>query len=319
MRFAYPYLLLCIPVVLFLFFYRKKSGAIKFSRVSILRKTAKSKVHKIGRYLVLLSAILIIVALARPQIEKSILPIKEEGIDIAMVLDVSESMASVDFEPNRLAVAKDTIKAFIEKRYSDRLSFIIFSGNAYTRIPLTLDRDIINSSLDEVNTSMMQEKGTAIGMAISVGLNRLKDSDAETKIMILVTDGDNNAGAIDPHTASQLAKDLGIRIYTIGVGSDVTKLPYNYFGQTRYQVYEDGLNEELLMEIAETTDGQFYRAKDEAALETIFEEINKLEKSDFDQNDFMDYRELSYSLLKLGLILLLVGLFIDKYVYIKIP
>ncbi len=278
--------------------------------------------HRIGDVLLTIGLCVLIVAMARPpQLPSNIMPMKGEGIDIAMVLDVSGSMESVDFEPNRLEVARKTIKDFIDGRYDDRIGFIVFAGTAYTRIPLTLDHEVVRQSLLEVGTESVSEEGTAIGMAISVGVNRLKKSQAESKIMILVTDGDNNAGgAINPETASDLARELDIKIYTIGVGTDETILPYNYFGQIRYQTVDSGLNEPLLKSIAETTDGRYYRATDGGeSLDEIFKEIDDLERTDFDREEFRLYDELAFDLIKIGLGVLLLGFFFKRYYYIQIP
>ena len=186
-------------------------------------------IYKLGRYLTALSCVLLIMALARPQLSQNIIPASHRGIDIALILDVSGSMLSVDFEPNRLEVARQTMEDFIEKRSYDRISLIVFAGTAYTRVPLTLDHNIVKESLEDVNTESVDRDGTAIGTAISVGLNRLKKSDSPSKVIILVTDGDNNAGTINPDMASSLAKELGIRVYPIGVGTDKTIMPTKFW------------------------------------------------------------------------------------------
>lgn len=320
-RFASWYFLLFIPILPVLFFMLKKKAALKFSSVKMLQASGmkKSIRHLIGKLLICLSMILLITAMARPQRLDEDAPVSGQGIDIAMVLDVSGSMQSVDFQPSRLAVAVDTIDSFVGDRPQDRISFIIFAGTAYTRIPLTLDHELIRQSLREVGTESVNEDGTAIGMAISVGLNRLKKSDAASRIMVLVTDGDNNAGAINPATASALAADMGVKIYTIGVGTDQTIIPVNVFGQIRYQRAEGGLNEALLQEIAQTTGGQYYRAKDAAGLNQIFDNINQLEKSEFNRDNFRQYTELAFDLIKIALILLVLGLFFDRFYFVQVP
>jgi Ca-activated chloride channel family protein len=242
-----------------------------------------------------------------------------QGIDIAVLLDVSGSMQSVDFEPNRLEVARETIDNFVAQRPNDRISLIVFAGTAYTRIPLTLDHNIVRESLAGVSFESVNEDGTAIGMAVSVGLNRLKKSDAPSRIMILITDGDNNAGAIDPVTASNLARDLGIRIYTIGVGSDTLILPVQGFGMTQYRQYPGGFDEALLEQIADTTGGQYFKAVDSQALSKIFDTINRLEKTEFQDDNFKEYNELAFPFIAAALILLLIGIVLDKYYFIQIP
>jgi Ca-activated chloride channel family protein len=320
-RFLNWYFLLLIPAVIYLFLIRRKKSALKFSSVKILENGGMKKTikHRIGKFVITAAVVLLIIALARPQVLEGNLPVHEKGIDIAVVLDVSGSMQSVDFEPNRLAVALETIDKFVQQRPQDRISLIIFAGTAYTKIPLTLDHNIIRESLKEVSTESVNEDGTAIGMAISVGINRLKKSDAVSKIMLLVTDGDNNAGAISPEAASELAKELGIKIYTIGVGTDKTIIPVKVFGQTRYQQMEGGLNEELLQAIADTTGGQYYRAKDSKTLDAIFNNINRLEKTGFEQDHFRQYTDFAFIFIKIGLAMLLAGIFLDRYYFVQIP
>lgn len=310
-RFDNWYFLLAIPLIVFLFLFNKKKSALKFSSVKILKNSVSSKTikHKIGRYIIGLGIVLLVVALARPQLTERSSSITQKGIDITMALDVSTSMEAVDIQPNRLEAAKSTIDNFIDKRKWDRLSLVIFAGTAYTRIPLTLDHDILRESLQEVTYKSVNQDGTAIGMAISVGLNRLKKSDTKSRIMILLTDGDNNYGSINPETASELAEELGVKIYTIGVGSDEVVFPY----------MKSDLNEELLQKIADKTGGKYYRAKDPQTLAEIFDEIDKLEKTEFDQDNFKQYTELAYILIIIALLLLTVGIFLDKYYYIQIP
>jgi len=321
MRFAnWPYLLL-IPVLLYLFSGKRKKAALGFSNISVIRAAGLKETikGKIGRYIILAGLILFCLALARPQLLDQSLSLKREGIDIALVLDVSGSMRSVDFEPSRLEAARETMDKFIRERSQDRISLVIFAGTAYTRIPLTLDHNILRASLQEVDVTSVNQDGTAIGMGISVALNRLKKSEAESKVVVLVTDGVNNAGSIDPLTAARLASEMGVRIYTIGVGTDETIMPVYIMGQKRYQRYAGGLDEELLREIAETTGGKYYRARDPKALDNIFKEINRLEKTSFERDNFQQYRELAYPLILAGLFLILIGLFLDRYYYIRIP
>lgn len=321
-QFATLYLLLLIPLIVFLFLMRKNKSVLKFSSVKLLESAGMKKTvkHKIGKYIILSGLIVLVIALARPQLPQKAGPTSQKGIDITMALDVSETMQSVDFEPNRLEGAKKTIEDFIKGRADDRISLVIFAGTAYTRVPLTLDHNILRESLTGVNIKSVNQGGTAIGMAISAGLNRLKKSDSASKIMILLTDGDNNAGDIDPTTASELAKELGVRLYTIGVGTDQALMAVDIGGQIVHQPVEGGkLNEELLKKISENTGGQYFRAKDPQTLSQVFSTINKLEKSNFQQDNFIQYFELAYYLIIIGLLLLLAGIFIDKYYFVQIP
>lgn len=321
MRFESWYFLLLIPVVISLMFYQKHQHSIKYSNVQMLKKSGMGKTikHKIGDVLITIALCSFVIALARPQVPNAIMPIQGQGIDIVTVLDVSGSMQSVDFEPNRLEVARETIQNFISARYEDRIGLVIFAGTAYTRIPLTLDHEVVQQSLSEVNTDSVSEEGTAIGMAISVGVNRLKKSEAASKVMILVTDGDNNAGAINPETASLLASELDIKIYTIGVGSDQTIMPYSYFGRTQYKTVESSLDEALLQGIADTTGGQYFRADEARALEGIFDEINQLEQTDFDRDKFQLYDEWAFLFIRMGLVFLLLGFFFKRYYFVQVP
>ncbi|HEY9060232.1 MAG TPA: VWA domain-containing protein [Pseudobacteroides sp.] len=320
-RFANWYFLLIVPLIAYLLLMKRNKSFLKFSSIKLLESAGMQKTvkHKIGKYIILAGLTILVIALARPQLPQKDSPVSQKGVDITMALDVSGTMQSVDFEPSRLEVARKTIEDFIKGRNEDRLSLVIFAGAAYTRVPLTLDHNILRESLAGVTSKSVNQDGTAIGMAISVGLNRLKKSDSTSKIMILVTDGDNNAGEIDPNTASDLAKELGVKIYTIGVGTDRTVIPVEYFGETRYQQVEGGLNEELLKNVAQATGGQYYRAKDPQALAQIFSTIDKLEKSKFQQDNFMQYHELAFILIGIGLLLLLVGIFFDKYYFVQIP
>lgn len=320
-QFANWWFLLLIPVVIYLFLTAKKKQGLQFSSVKLLKSADNRKTikHKIGKILILCGIILSLAALARPQTTIRTDLIQQQGIDIAMLLDVSGSMQSVDFEPNRLEVARGTIDDFIAGRTGDRISLVIFAGTAHTRIPLTLDRNIVRESLANVTTESVNQDGTAIGMAISVGLNRLSRSDAASRIMILVTDGDNNAGTIDPVTASNLAAESGIRIYTIGIGSDTLILPVEAFGQTQYRQYQGGFNEDLLKQIAETTGGQYFRALDAKALAQIFDTIDQLEKTEFDDDNFKEYNELAFPLIAMALVLLAAGIIFDRYYFLQIP
>ncbi len=315
------YFLLLIPVFIYIFLCRKEKSAMKFSSVKLLMSSGMNKTikHKIGRAVIVTGLAVLALAMARPQLTQNTGPVRQNGIDIAALLDVSGSMQSVDFQPNRLEAAKKTTEDFVAERPEDRISLVIFAGTAYTRIPLTLDHNIVRESIEEITAEAVNEDGTAIGTAISVGLNRLKKSEAASKIMILVTDGDNNAGTIAPDTACELAKEMGIKIYTIGVGTDKTIIPVKGLGQTQYQQVEGGLNEDLLKRIADTTGGRYFRARDLKALSQIYSTINMLEKTEFKHDNFTEYTELAYSLIGIALVLLLAGIFLDRYYFIRIP
>ena len=321
-RFAGWWFLLFIPAVIYLFFAVKKKRGLKFSSVKLLKRAGGGKTikHKIGKALVFCGVILSLTALARPQTTLLFDIFNRQGIDIAVLLDVSGSMQSVDFEPTRMEAARKTVDDFIAQRPSDRISLIVFAGTAHTRIPLTLDNNIVRESLAAVTTDSVKTDGTAIGMAVSVGVNRLKKSAAPSRIMILLTDGENNAGEIDPLTAANLARDLGIRIYTIGVGTDSLILPVqDFWGRTQYQQYPGGFDEALLEQIADITGAQYFKATDPKALEKVFATINQLEKTEFSDDNFREYNELAFPLIKAALALLFIGIILDRFIFVQIP
>lgn len=316
----WPFLLL-IPLIIYLFFFMKKKRvtALKYPSVRMLVSGSMKKtiLHKVGRYLIVLGLIAATIAMSRPQGIKAHGTGSQSGIDIAVVLDVSLSMQSVDFKPNRLEVAKKTIDEFIAKRTQDRIALIVFKATAHTVIPLTHDHNVLRDALMEAGDDSVAEDGTAIGMAMAVGLNRLKKSDAVSKIIILVTDGENNAGDIDPVTAAEMARELGIKVYPIGVGTNRMILPIE--GTDEYEIYEGGIDEELMRNIARTTGGEYYRANTTSMLPRIFSKIDELEKTEFDHGVVYEYTELGFVYIKIALILLASGIFMDRLLFIRIP
>lgn len=234
---------------------------------------------------------LLIVALARPQTDKGQESITTEGIDIVLTLDVSGSMQAEDFDPNRLEAAKRVAADFIRGRKNDRIGLVVFAGHSVTQAPLTLDYDVLLSLLDRVKIGMLQEDGTAIGMAIANSVNRLRDSEAKSKVIILLTDGVNNRGEIDPLTAANLAQALDLRIYTIGAGSQgraYITVDDLFLGKRRVPIQAD-LDEETLQKVAELTDGAYFRATDEASLARIYDDIEQLETTKIDVKQYTDY------------------------------
>ncbi|MEN8839117.1 MAG: VWA domain-containing protein [Flavobacteriales bacterium] len=228
----------------------------------------------------MLALSLIIIALARPQKVLDDDTIKEEsieGIDIVISMDISESMKALDFKPNRLGAAKKAAKEFIEKRPNDRIGLVVYEGESYTACALTTDHDNLLNRLENLESGKL-EGGTAIGMGIATGINRLRDSEAKSKVIILLTDGENNTGKIHPITASGYAKEMGVRVYTVGVGTTgKVRMPGGFpFGNS---YIDSKLDEEMLKEIAENTGGNYFRAKNVTQLQLIYQEIDKLEKS----------------------------------------
>lgn len=234
-----------------------------------------------------LALLCIVIALARPQRSNERVEQFTEGIDILMVMDISESMDLQDFTPNRLEAAKRTAVDFINGRFGDRIGMVIFAGEAYSLAPLTNDYELLTSLISEISFDMIEPKGTAIGSAIAAGTNRLKDVETPSKVMILLSDGESNAGNVDPLFAAQLASAFNIKIYTIAVGKDGL-VPYgtDFFG--RPQMVESYLDETTLREIARIGNGEFYRAADANTLQQIFDRIDTLEKAEIQENRYKE-------------------------------
>jgi Ca-activated chloride channel family protein len=312
-RFASPYFLLLLallPVLAYYSFRKRQTAAIRFSDVSLLRGVGQSR-RIARRYLLpilrMLALALLIVALARPQSGKVTTEVNAEGIDIMLALDISSSMKAEDFKPeNRLHVAKEVIKQFVNGRTNDRIGLVVFSKQSFTQCPLTLDYGVLLSFLDQVDFGMIED-GTAIGMALANCVNRLRDSKSKSRIIVLLTDGINNAGEIDQLTAAEIAKAMGIKIYTIGAGKP-GKAPYPVddpiFGK-RYVYLEQELDEATLTKVAEITGGEYFRARSEQMLKKIFDHISDLEKTKIKVKEYLQYREFfPYLLLAAGLLLL---------------
>ena len=255
----------------------------------------------------ILSLCMIITALARPQSTNEQVEQWSEGIDIMMVIDISESMQIMDFQPNRLEAAKDVARNFVGGRFQDRIGLVVFSGEAYSRSPLTTDYDLLNSYIDEISFDLIENRGTAIGSALAVGTNRLRESDSKSKVLILLSDGDNTAGNIDPITAAKLAHAYDIKIYTIAIGKE-GKVPFgnDFFGRPRY--VENTLDETNLREIAKIGMGKFYRVSDKQALEQVFSEIDSLEKAEIKESRYRDTTDYYIVYLRWGIMLLLTWL-----------
>jgi Ca-activated chloride channel family protein len=318
----YFYLLLVIPVLVawYWFRHRNSSPELRFSGLQALASIKPSAktwlVH--GLFVLRLLAIgLIIIAIARPQNVSSKQNIEIEGIDIVMALDVSGSMLARDFSPDRLEAAKEVATDFIRRRPNDRVSLVIFSGEAFTQVPLTTDHSMIRTLFKEVKSGMIED-GTAIGDGLATAASRLKDSEAISKVIILLTDGVNNAGSVDPRSAAEIAKMFGVRVYTIGVGSQGTA-PYpvqDQFGRTRMQQMEVQIDEELLKEIAAATGGQYFRAETNKKLKEIYGEIDKLEKSKIDVQEFKRKHEMFLPLALLAAVIFILEILL-RYLYFR--
>jgi Ca-activated chloride channel family protein len=248
---------------------------------------------------------LLIIALARPQTSNEKVEQWTEGIDIMLVIDISRSMTIQDFKPNRLEAAKQVAKEFIAGRFQDRIGIVIFSGDAYSLAPLTTDYKLLNSYIDEISFDKIEASGTAIGSALAVATNRMRESDSKSKVVILLSDGDNTAGNLDPITAADISHAYDIKIYTIGIGKD-GKVPTgkNVFGQTVYS--ENTLDETTLRKIAQIGEGQYYRASDNQALEDVFKLIDKYEKAEIKESRFKDTTDYYLVYLKWAIVIFLL-------------
>lgn len=306
-------LLLVIPVTAALRWTqeRRRRACVRYSSLGILEgagRTLASRLTWLPTALRLLALALLVVAFCRPQAGHSEEEVLTRGIDIVLILDNSTSMAAEDFRPrNRLAVAREAVGAFIEGRRSDRIGLVVFAGHGYTACPLTLDYDVLLQVLEGVELAERDE-GTAIGMGIGIALNRLRGSDASSKLAVLLTDGRNNRGAIDPTTAASLARTLGIRVYAIGVGTR-GEAPYPVqdpiLGR-QYVYLRADIDEDSLREVADTTGARYFRATDRDSLHEIFEEIDALEKTEIKVRHYTRYTELFpwFAWPGLGLVLL---------------
>ncbi len=320
---AYFLLLLLLPVI-FYFSKKRMSSQIAFSSLSFFHDRPVSwrvmgyRLLPIARLLVFA---LFITALARPQKVTAEKDYKTNGLDIVIALDISGSMLAEDFKPeNRLVVAKQEAAKFIMGRENDRIGLVVFARKAYTQCPLTLDYQVLIKLLDDIKIGMIAD-GTAIGMGLATSVNRLRDSNAKSKVIILVTDGSNNAGNIDPVTAAELAKAFGIKVYTICIGrGGMVPFPVNdpLFGK-RYVQANVEIDELTLKRIADITGGLFFRSRDPQSLTQIYERINQLEKTEIKVREYRSFEELFYWFLWPGLILLLLEVLASRTVFMKVP
>ncbi|MCP5049834.1 MAG: VWA domain-containing protein [bacterium] len=313
----YLLLLAVIPFLILWKLYINRVGKrfILFSSKQIIRtsdRTLKTFFIKNLVYFKIFSLILLILALARPQVLNYFNQEKKKGIDMLLTLDISGSMASMDFKPqNRLEVAKDVITDFVQKRSDDRLGLVIFAGISYTKCPITIDHDLLKGSLTNTAIGEVGEDGTALGMALATSVNRIRHTKSKTKIIILLTDGVNNRGEIDPRDAAEIAKTFNVKVYTIGVGTR-GKAPHpvrDAYGRQQFVMVDVKIDEELLKEIANKTGGLYFRATDKEQLKQIFSEIDRWEKTEISSKRYHTAKELyHYFLLAAFLILLLTEL-----------
>ncbi len=307
---GYLYLLLLIPALIVWYWFRqsKSKADIRISSTgpfSGTKKTARQYFYHSLFVIRILVIALIILALARPQSSLSRQDVTIEGIDIVMAIDISGSMRAEDLKPNRLEAAKQVASKFIDGRPNDRVGLVVFSGETFTQVPLTTDHTVLKNMFREIKSGMIED-GTAIGDGLATAVTRLKDSKAISKVIILLTDGVNNMGALDPLSAAEIAKLYGIRIYTIGVGSlGTAPYPVNTAFGVQYQNMEVEIDEDLLKEVASLTDGRYFRATNNKKLEEIYQYIDELEKSKIDVTEFHRKSEEF-----IPLVLIALGLFI---------
>lgn len=299
-EFANPeffWLLVLLPIAILWYLLKRKEemATLKISSLKGFAHTSfLSRLKPALFVLRLLSLALVIMALARPQTEDISTRTKTtKGIDIVMAIDVSSSMLARDLKPNRLVALKEVAADFIKKRPNDRIGLVAYAGESYTKTPITSDKSIVLNSLRDISYGELED-GTAIGMGLATSVNRLKESMAISKVIILLTDGVNNSGFIEPQTAADLAVEYGIKTYTIGLGTNgnaLTPISYNRDGSFRYGMRQVEIDEELLQDIAELTGGKYFRATDNEKLEEIYEEINKLEKTEIEEFKYYKYEE----------------------------
>lgn len=323
---AYLFFLIIVPLLILWYLFVKKSGKrfIFYSSKKLVKDsegTLKTFFIKNLFYFKILALVLFIIALARPQELSYYEKENRKGIDILITLDISGSMASIDFKPkNRLEVAKDVISEFIKKRTTDRLGLVIFAGTSYTKCPLTIDYDMLKYYLKETAIGELED-GTALGMALATSVNRIRSSKSKTKIIILLTDGVNNRGEIDPRDAARIATDFNVKVYTIGVGKR-GQAPYpvmDAYGRKQFVMMEVQIDEELLQDIANKSGGLYFRATDKEQLQRIFAEIDRWEKTEITTKRFYNAKDLFIYFIMAGLAVLLLAEFSKRTILRALP
>lgn len=318
--FANPWVLLgliLVPLLIawYIWRYRKQDPTIRISDLSLIndvKPTLRQRLRPLLYVLRVLAITALIIALARPQRQMSREEMQVEGIDVVLAMDISGSMMAEDFRPNRLEAAKKVAASFIEGRKDDRIGLVVFAGEAFTQIPLTIDHHVLLDQLSRIKTGIIKD-GTAMGDGLATAVNRLKESKAKSKVIILLTDGINNQGSVDPQNAAEIAALYDIRLYTIGVGTrGMAPYPFkDQFGRTVYQNVPVEIDENLLTSMAQSTkDGKYFRSTNKQSLENIFAEIDRMEKTKVDVTRYENYKDiylplLLFALACLGLELLL--------------
>jgi Ca-activated chloride channel family protein len=322
----YLLLLIILPFLIYWYFKGKgRSAHLKYSDVNLVKRLGKSFKQRLQPVLLLLRLLgltAFILALARPQSSSKEEEVITEGVDIVLAMDVSSSMLAEDFKPNnRLEAAKSVAREFVKSRANDRLGMVVFAGESFTQCPLTLDYGVLLTLLKDIEIADKNWDGTAIGMGIVNAVNRLRDSKAKSKVIILLTDGVNNRGEVDPITAAQIAKAFDIKIYTIGAGKHGSAMyPVNdpFFGK-RYVPMQVEIDEEVLRRIATHTNAKYFRATDTKKLKDVYEEIGEMEKTQIEVKEFTRYEELFLWFLTIGLLSLLAETVLNHTYFRRIP
>jgi len=327
-EFAYPaffYALTLVPLLVAWYFWRGRKGTAPlslsgFENLDDKQDSARIWMRHVLAMLRMAVITLLIVVLARPQSSNQWEQVTTEGIDIVMCLDVSGSMRAMDFKPNRLEASKNVGIEFVNARQNDRFGLVVFAGESFTQCPMTTDRAVVINFMKEIDFGVIED-GTAIGMGLATAVNRIKDSKAKSKVIILLTDGVNNRGDVGPVTAAELAAGFGIRVYTIGVGSQGNApIPVqDMFGRTIMQNMPVEIDEDVLKVIAQTTDGSYFRATDNNKLREIYQEIDQLEKTRLDVKQFSKKKEEYFPFLLAALLILLTEILFRYTFFRTIP
>lgn len=324
-EFAYPaffYVLILVPLMAVWYFWKGRKGTAPlslsgFENLDDSLGSARIWLRHVLAFLRMVVVVLIVVVLARPQSSNQWEQVTTEGIDIVMCMDVSGSMQAMDFKPNRLEASKNVGIEFVNARQNDRFGLVVFAGESFTQCPMTTDRAVMINFMKDIDFGIIEE-GTAIGMGLATAVNRIKDSKAKSKVIILLTDGVNNRGDVGPVTAAELAAGYGIRVYTIGIGSQGNALMpmQDVFGRTITQSVPVEIDEEVLKEIASTTDGMYFRATDNNKLREIYKEIDQMEKTRLDVKQFSKKKEEYFPFL-LAALLVLLGEILLRYTFFR--
>lgn len=325
MQFLNPYILLvaCIVPLLLIYYIlvgRRRATLIVSSTQGPAPRTLRYYLRHVPIVLRLLAIVAMVIALARPVVVHHESETTTEGVDIVLAMDISGSMLARDFTPDRLSASKRLATEFVAERTGDRLSVVAFAGEAFTQCPLTADQAAVGTMLSRLRSGVVED-GTAIGNGLATAINRLRESGAKSKVVVLLTDGVNNRGQISPIMAAEIARDLGIKVYTIGVGSrDKAPMPaIDPFGNQTFVMEDVEIDEELLRNIASTTSGRYFRANDNEALRNIYQQINELEKSEVQVTHYTSYDELFGRWLLLALLLLALEFIVARVILNRLP